>query len=113
MCSLIVCSISLYCYVQIKRVYYYYLKKSARNIANKDYIALREPLCKSLNIRVGKKTFFVINLQKFFFFLFKPGILFFMFFFQYLCIFCEITNLCFRISHVFFYTYGFNNGFIL
>ena len=103
MCSLIVCSISLYCYVQIKRVYYYYLKKSARNIANKDYIALREPLCKSLNIRVGKKTFF----------LFKPGFLFFMFFFQYLCIFCEITNLCFRISHVFFHTYGFNNGFIL
>ena len=24
MCSLIVCSISLYCYVRIKRVYYYY-----------------------------------------------------------------------------------------
>ena len=30
MCSLIVCSISLYCYVRIKRVYYYTKKKSEK-----------------------------------------------------------------------------------
>ena len=89
MCSLIVCSISLYCYARIKRVCYYYLKKSFRNIANKDYIAHREPLCKSLNIRVGKKQIFRNNKKKVVF-LFIPGFFIFYVFLFSICVFFSV-----------------------
>ena len=50
MCSLIVCSISLYCYVRIKRVYYYYYLLF-RNISGVDMATtlLRDVISYSTN----------------------------------------------------------------